>query len=46
VEALALRAYPYRKHICDTGPYWVTGQRAADILGVNMTRSGSSPTAG
>jgi hypothetical protein len=38
VEALALRTYPYRAHIGDPGSYWVTGQRAADILGVNMAR--------
>jgi hypothetical protein len=38
VEALALRTYAYRKHIGDPGSYWVTGQRAADILGVNMAR--------
>jgi hypothetical protein len=38
VEAPALRTYPYRKHIGDPGSYWVTGQRAADILGVNMAR--------
>jgi hypothetical protein len=38
VEALALRSYPYRKHNHESGSYWVTGQRAADILGVNMAR--------
>jgi hypothetical protein len=38
VEALALRTYPYRKHTGDLRSYWVTGQRAADILGVNMAR--------
>jgi hypothetical protein len=38
VEALALRTYAYSKHVRDPDSYWVTGQRAADILGVNMAR--------
>jgi hypothetical protein len=33
-----VRIYPYRKHILDAGAHWVTGQRAADILGVNIAR--------
>ena len=38
VEALALRTYRYRNHINDSNSYGVTGQRAADILGVNLSR--------
>jgi hypothetical protein len=36
VEALARRLYRRRDHIADVEPYWVTGQRAADILSVNV----------
>jgi excisionase family DNA binding protein len=38
VEALAPRLYRRRDHIADVDPYCVTGQRAADILGVNVAR--------
>lgn len=38
VEALALRTYRHRQHRHDDGSYWVTNQRAADILGVNVAR--------
>jgi hypothetical protein len=38
VEALARQPYPYRCHIRVPDSYWVTGQRAADILAVNRTR--------
>jgi hypothetical protein len=38
VEALARRLYRRRDHIADVEPYWVTGQRAAHILGVNVAR--------
>lgn len=38
VEALALQVYEHRRHRNDAQSYWVTGQRAADILGVNIAR--------
>lgn len=38
VEALALRIYRWRQHLNDVDPYWLTGQRAAVVLGVNVTR--------
>ena len=38
VEALALRTYRWRQHLSDVEPYWLTGQRAAGVLGVNVTR--------
>lgn len=38
VEALALQVYDHRRHRDDPDSYWVTGQRAADILGVNIAR--------
>jgi hypothetical protein len=38
VEALALQVYRWREHRDDVDPYWVTGTRAASILGVNVAR--------
>ncbi len=38
VEALALAVYDHRRHRNDPESYWVTSQRAADILGVNVAR--------
>ncbi|MBA2559894.1 MAG: helix-turn-helix domain-containing protein [Propionibacteriales bacterium] len=38
VEALALRVYRWRLHLDDVDPYWVTGERAAVVLGVGVTR--------
>jgi hypothetical protein len=35
VEALAVEVYPWRRHLDDRDAYWLTGQRAADVLGVN-----------
>lgn len=37
-ERLALQTYRHRKHVSDPDFYWVTGKRAADILGVNVAR--------
>ncbi len=38
VEALALQVYEHRSHRNDAESFWVTSQRAADILGVNIAR--------
>ena len=38
VEALALRTYRWRMHRHDAEPYWLTGRRAAETLGVNGSR--------
>jgi hypothetical protein len=38
VETLAFRVYQWRRHRHDLDPYWVTGARAAGILGINITR--------
>ncbi len=38
VEAKALRTYPHWRHKDDPESYWVTGRRAADVLGVNVAR--------
>ncbi len=38
VEWLALRTYRFRRHLHDPESYWVTGHRAAAILGVNKNR--------
>lgn len=38
MEALALHVYDHRRHRHDPESYWVTSQRAADLLGVNIAR--------
>jgi hypothetical protein len=38
VEALACHICPWRDHLDDLEPYWVTAKRATRILGVNHTR--------
>lgn len=38
VEALALRTYQHRRHMGNELSYWVTSQRAAEILGVTVAR--------
>ncbi len=38
VEALATEVYSWRLHIDDADPYWLTGQRAADALGLSRAR--------
>jgi hypothetical protein len=38
VEALATKVYRWREHLDDVDPHWITGQRAAALLGVNVTR--------
>lgn len=38
VEALALRSYRYRRKVRDDASYWVTDQRAANLLGVSVAR--------
>ncbi len=38
VEALALRNYRHRRRRDDAKSYWVTNERAAAILGVNVAR--------
>jgi excisionase family DNA binding protein len=40
VEALAAGLYPWWRHTHDPDPYWVTGQRAARVLGVTRARLG------
>jgi hypothetical protein len=38
VEAMAAELYPWRRHVHDPTSYWVTGARAAEILGVTVGR--------
>lgn len=38
IEELALGFYDWRKHLHDDGSYWLTGQRAADVLKFNRAR--------
>ncbi len=38
VEALALQVYRWRLHLRDVDSYWITGKRAAAVLGVNEAR--------
>jgi len=38
VEAQALRTYLHWRHKNESESYWVTGRRAADVLGVNVAR--------
>lgn len=38
VEALATELYDWRKHLQTPESYWLTGQRAAEVLGVNTAR--------
>jgi excisionase family DNA binding protein len=38
VEALAAAVYDWRRHVDDPDSYWLTGQRAADVYGVNRAR--------
>jgi excisionase family DNA binding protein len=40
VERLASEIFAWRRHADDAGAYWVTGQRAADTLGVSRSRLG------
>jgi hypothetical protein len=40
VEGLASEIFSWRRHSHDPDPYWVTGQRAADVLGVSRSRLG------
>lgn len=38
VEDLATEVYCWRLHLDDPNPYWLTGQRAADALGLSRAR--------
>ncbi len=38
VEALVLEVYAWRRDRRGDASYWVTGHRAADIVGVNVSR--------
>lgn len=38
VEDLATEVYSWRLHLDDPSPYWLTGQRAADALGLSRAR--------
>jgi excisionase family DNA binding protein len=40
VEALAGEIYPWWRHVNDPESYWVTGRRAARVLGVTRARLG------
>lgn len=37
VEAVAMTAYPWRRHVRDPHSYWLTAGQAADVLGVSPT---------
>lgn len=45
VEMLAAEVYAWRAHIDDASSYWVTGERAAAVLGVSRTRLNQLATA-
>jgi hypothetical protein len=38
VEQAALTVYHWRDHLDDVDPYWLSGNRAATVLGVNSSR--------
>lgn len=38
VEHLALSTFRWREHLEDLEGYWISGQRAADVLDVNVAR--------
>jgi hypothetical protein len=38
IEGLATEVYSWRLHLDDAHPYWLTGQRAADTLGLSRAR--------
>lgn len=46
VEALALQTYKHWRQKNDQESYWVTGRRAADVLGVNVSRLNQLATRG
>ncbi len=46
VEQLALSVYPWRRDLRGDASYWVTGQRASGILGVNVARLNQLANAG
>ena len=46
VEQLALTLYRWRDHLGELDAYWITGQRAADVLGVNVSRLNQLVAAG
>ena len=38
VEKVSSMVYPWRRHLHDQWSYWVTGQDAADLLGIGQKR--------
>lgn len=46
VEALAVRTYKHWRHKNDPDSYWVTGRRAAAVLGANVSRLNQLATRG
>lgn len=36
VEAVAMTAYPWRRHVNDPHSYWLTAGQAADLLGMSV----------
>jgi excisionase family DNA binding protein len=38
VERVSSMVYPWRRHLHDPWSYWVTGQDAADLLGIGAPR--------
>jgi excisionase family DNA binding protein len=38
VEKVSSMVYPWRRHLHDPWSYWVTGQDAADLLGIGQKR--------
>jgi hypothetical protein len=46
VEALALQTYKHWRHKHDPESYWVTGRRAAAVLGVKVSRLNQLATRG
>lgn len=38
VEQFATQVYRWRRHVDDPAAYWVTGQAAADVLGLSRAR--------
>ena len=38
VEKVSSMVYPWQRHVHDPWSYWVTGQDAADLLGIGVNR--------
>ena len=46
VEKVSSMVYPWRRYLRDPWSYWVTGQDAADLLGIDVSRLDQLTSAG